>query len=59
MKKSIVSFGELATGTDFFDPESGEYFTKVNMHEAKCFSGGDVFMDKLSPFGQDEKVEIK
>lgn len=37
-----VTFENVLIGVKFFDPYSGEYWTKVSDTEAKVESGGDL-----------------
>jgi hypothetical protein len=50
-------FSELAIGSDFFDPNSGEYFKKVNDNAAVFISGGDYFENEVVSFEPQDFVE--
>jgi len=53
----MMKFEDINVGEKFFDPYSGEYFTKVCGNAAEIQSGGD-WIGSLITFDADEMVEL-
>lgn len=51
-----VEFGKLEVGSEFFDPNSGEYWQKISESQAKIISGDDYLEGKLDTFQSDDDV---
>jgi hypothetical protein len=59
MNRTRIKFDNVPVGTEFFDPYSGEFWTKVNADAAKCpfDDGTDTF--RVDWFAGTEIVEIE
>ena len=54
----MTTFGEVPTGTRFFDLLTGDYYQKDSKDTAVCFTSWDEFEGARGKFGQDEQVEV-
>ena len=52
-------FSDISIGSKFFDPNSGEYFQKVNDNAGVFISGGDYFENEVVSFEPTDFVEEK
>lgn len=55
----MAKFKDIAIGANFFDPMSGENWTKETDLTAHCTSGGDAFEGETDVFGPDDEVEAE
>ena len=52
-----MKFCEVMIGAAFFDPETGEWFKKLDESSAECLTGGSEFIGQIDRFAPDEEVE--
>jgi uncharacterized membrane protein YcgQ (UPF0703/DUF1980 family) len=51
-------FRDIPIGSNFFDPNSGEYFIKTDNTTAEFTSGGSYFEGLKETFSDDDFVEL-
>lgn len=54
--KATVRFKDVPAGNQFFDSQSGEYWTKEGDSTARCNTGGDAMEGGVDTFGADDEV---
>lgn len=53
----MTEFGSLEINQNFFDPNSGEYWQKINETQAKIITGGDYLEGNIDSFQSYDTVE--
>lgn len=53
-----IEFGNLEIGEEFFDPNSGEDWKKINENQASIISGGDYLIGKIDTFQLDDEIIV-
>lgn len=57
-KQRKVRFIDVSVGERFFDPDSGEFFVKVDATTARCDSGGDALEGETDTFDAYDPVDV-